>query len=147
VRTTVALHRWLDRAHATGIALIQNFVCLLRRDILAVEAAVTTRWSTGPVEGQVNRLKMLKRQMYGRARVERLRARLMPLPGDDELFSQGNPNHARVGCPSREVLIELAYRMRPIDDPGYDHCSQCSPCWVELRAIQRAQGSETSSVQ
>ena len=61
VRTTVALHHWLDLAHATGIALIQNFVCLLRRDILAVEAAVTTRWSNGPVEGQVNRLKMLKR--------------------------------------------------------------------------------------
>jgi hypothetical protein len=80
----------------------------------------------------------------------RARERLLALSDDDlidELFSQGNPNHARVGCPSREVLIELAYRMRPIDDPGYDHCSQCSPCWVALRAIQRAQGSETSSVQ
>ena len=82
VPTTVALHQWLDRAHATGIALIQNFVCQLRRYILAVEAAVTTRWSNGPVEGQVNRLKMLKRQMYGRAGVELLRARLMPLPAD-----------------------------------------------------------------
>jgi transposase len=68
VRAADALHQWLDRAHATGIGLIQNFVCLLRRDILAVEAAVTTRWSNGPVEGQVNRLRMLKRQMYGRAR-------------------------------------------------------------------------------
>jgi hypothetical protein len=81
-RPTAALHQWLDRAHATGIPLIQNFVCLLRRDILAVEAAVTTRWSNGPVEGQVNRLKMLKRQMYGRAGVELLRARLLPLPAD-----------------------------------------------------------------
>ena len=62
--------------------MIQNFVCLLRRDILAVEAAVTTRWSNGPVEGQVNRFKMLKRQMYGRAGVELLRARLIPLPAD-----------------------------------------------------------------
>jgi transposase len=57
VRTTAALHQWLDRAHATGITLIQNFVCLLPRDILAVEAAVTTRWSNGPVEGQVTPLK------------------------------------------------------------------------------------------
>jgi transposase len=81
-RTTVALHEWLDRAHATGIASIQNFVGQLRRDILAIEAAVTTRWSNGPVEGQVNRLKMLKRQMYGRAGVELLRARLIPLPVD-----------------------------------------------------------------
>ena len=51
-----------------------------QRDILAVEAAVTDRWSNGPVEGQVNRLKTLKRQMYGRAGVELLRARLIPLP-------------------------------------------------------------------
>ena len=80
VRTTVALHRWMDRAQATGIALIQNFVCLLRRDVLAVEAAVLHRWSNGPVEGHVNRLKTIKRQMYGRAGVALLRARLIPLP-------------------------------------------------------------------
>ena len=44
-----------------------------------VEATVTERWSKGPVEGQVNRLKTIKRQMYGRAGVELLRARLIPL--------------------------------------------------------------------
>lgn len=80
IRTVTALHRWMDRARATGIALIQNFESQLQRDILAVEAAVTERWRNGPVEGQVNRLKMLKRQMYGRAGVELLRARLIPLP-------------------------------------------------------------------
>jgi hypothetical protein len=45
-----------------------------------VDAAVTQRWSNGPVEGHVNWLKMLKRQMYGRAGVELLRARLLPEP-------------------------------------------------------------------
>ncbi len=80
VRTTVALHRWMDRAQATGIRSLQNFVERLRRDVSAVEAAVITRWSNGPVEGHVNRLKTLKRQMYGRAGVELLRARLIPLP-------------------------------------------------------------------
>jgi hypothetical protein len=40
---------------------------------------VTEKWSNGPVEGQVNRLKTIKRQMYGRAGVELLRARLIPL--------------------------------------------------------------------
>jgi transposase len=55
------------------------FSILLERDILAVEAAVTEKWSNGIVEGLVNRLKTLKRQMYGRASVELLRARLMPL--------------------------------------------------------------------
>jgi transposase len=57
----------MDRARASGIALIQNFESQLQRDILAVEAAVTERWSNGPVEGHVNRLKTIKRQMYGRA--------------------------------------------------------------------------------
>ena len=79
IRTVTALHRWMDRARASGIALIQNFESQLQRDILAVEAAVTERWSNGPVEGQVNRLKTIKRQMYGRAGVELLRARLIPL--------------------------------------------------------------------
>jgi transposase len=41
---------------------------------------VTEPWSNGPVEGQINRLKTLKRQMYGRAGVELLRARLLPEP-------------------------------------------------------------------
>jgi transposase len=79
IRTVAALHRWMDRARASGIAPIQHFESRLQRDILAVEAAVTDRWSNGPVEGQVNRLKTIKRQMYGRAGVELLRARLMPL--------------------------------------------------------------------
>ena len=59
--------------------MIQHFESRLQRDILAVEAAVTDRWSNGPVEGQVNRLKTIKRQMYGRAGVELLRARPIPL--------------------------------------------------------------------
>jgi transposase len=43
-----------------------------------VVAGLTLEWSTGPVEGQINRLKMLKRQMYGRAGVSLLRARVLP---------------------------------------------------------------------
>ena len=66
--------------------LIQNFEAQLQRDILAVEAAVTERWSNGPVEGQVNRLKTVKRQMYGRAGVELLRARLIPLSVDSTVL-------------------------------------------------------------
>ena len=79
-RNVTALHSWMERARATGIVSIQNFEYQLRWDILAVEAAITERWSNGPVEGQVNRLKTLKRQMYGRAGAELLRARLIPPP-------------------------------------------------------------------
>jgi transposase len=45
----------------------------------AVQNALTTRWSNGHVEGQIRRLKTLKRAMYGRASVELLRARMLPL--------------------------------------------------------------------
>ncbi|MEP7307671.1 MAG: transposase, partial [Acidobacteriota bacterium] len=69
------LHQWMVRAHATQIAALQRFVRKLRQDLRAVEGAVRERWSNGPVEGHINRLKMLRRQMYGRAGVELLRAR------------------------------------------------------------------------
>ena len=48
-----------------------------RREAAAVQAAVTQRWSNGPVEGHVNRLKTIKRQMYGRAGFMLLRARVL----------------------------------------------------------------------
>jgi len=70
------LHAWMERALKTGIHALQRFVRTLKQDMGAVEAAVTERWSNGPVEGHVNRLKTIKRQMYGRAGVELLRARL-----------------------------------------------------------------------
>jgi transposase len=50
----------------------------LQKDISAVAAAVDTSWSSGQVEGQINRLKTIKRQMYGRAGFELLRARVLP---------------------------------------------------------------------
>jgi transposase len=74
------LHRWLEEARKTGIHSFVRFVRTLKQDLSAVEAAVSEPWSNGPVEGQLNRLKMLKRQMYGRAGIELLRARLLPEP-------------------------------------------------------------------
>ena len=53
--------------------------CLLQRDISAVWNAITEPWSNGQTEGQINRLKALKRTMYGRAGPELLRARMLPL--------------------------------------------------------------------
>jgi transposase len=57
---------------------MQRFVRTLRRDIDAARNAVTESWSNGQTEGQINRLKTLKRAMYGRASPELLRARMMP---------------------------------------------------------------------
>jgi transposase len=74
------LYRWMEEARQTGIHPMERFVRTVKQDLGAVKAAVTERWSNGPVEGQINRLKALKRQMYGRAGVELLRARVLPLP-------------------------------------------------------------------
>ena len=74
------LHRWMEQARKTGIHSLVRFVRTLKQDLSAVELAVSEPWSNGPVEGQLNRLKMLKRQMYGRAGIELLRARLLPEP-------------------------------------------------------------------
>jgi transposase len=74
----VGLHSWMERAQNSGIHAMTRFVRTLKQDLNAIEAAVTEPWSNGPVEGHINRLKTLKRQMYGRAGVELLRARLLP---------------------------------------------------------------------
>jgi Transposase len=70
---------WLHDARNCGLHAMRSFVRKLRQDIDAVRNAILEPWSNGQVEGQINRLKMLKRAMYGRASVELLRARMMPL--------------------------------------------------------------------
>src|SRR5512135_1209268 len=76
-RSTGTLKEWLSRAEVSPCPEIRNFAEGIRLDELAVNAAVTTRWSNGPVEGHVNRLKTIKRQMYGRAGFALLRARVV----------------------------------------------------------------------
>jgi transposase len=74
------LDNWLSDAAGSGIHAIRQFAATLRQDLAAVRNAITEPWSNGQAEGQINRLKMLKRAMYGRAGVELLRARMLPLP-------------------------------------------------------------------
>jgi transposase len=78
-RDVAALQPWRERVAASGVGELQRFSAGLQRDWEAVVAGLTREWSTGPVEGQINRLKMLKRQMYGRAGVSLLRARVLPI--------------------------------------------------------------------
>jgi hypothetical protein len=72
------LDGWLKDARETGLYGIKRFVSILQRDIDAVRNAVSETWSNGQTEGQINRLKTLKRSMYGRAGIELLRARMLP---------------------------------------------------------------------
>ena len=70
---------WLEQVAQSEVAELQAFARSLVQDRKAVEAGLSLVWSNGQVEGQVNRLKTLKRQMYGRASFELLRARVLPL--------------------------------------------------------------------
>jgi transposase len=78
IRKEVAhpLADWLTKAEASGVSELKTFAQGLREDEAAVTAALTEAWSNGPVEGQVNRLKFIKRSMYGRAGWQLLRARV-----------------------------------------------------------------------
>jgi transposase len=72
-----ALEAWMTEAAASEIEALVRFAQGLQEDLAAVQAGLTLPWSNGPVEGQINRLKLLKRQGYGRADVALLRQRVM----------------------------------------------------------------------
>jgi transposase len=76
-RDAPALVAWLSAAETSGLREFREFAGGLRRDCGAVEAAVTCAWSSGQVEGQVTRLKLVKRGMYGRAGFPLLRQRFL----------------------------------------------------------------------
>jgi transposase len=78
VRKTVIkpLAEWMAAAVASGVPELVGFAHGLHSDAAAVQAALTSRWSNGAVEGQVNRLKAIKRAMYGRAGIKLLCARV-----------------------------------------------------------------------
>jgi transposase len=67
---------WIERAEKTTAPELRRFAAGLKRDYAAVRAALEEPWSNGPVEGQVHRLKLIKRQMYGRGKLDLLRVRL-----------------------------------------------------------------------
>jgi len=81
-RQPAQLDPWLQRATTSTLEAFQRFANGLRDDYEAVKAGVTLPWSTGPVEGHINRLKMLKRQMFGRARLDLLSRRFVGAPRD-----------------------------------------------------------------
>jgi transposase len=68
---------WADQAEASDVQEMRSFAAGLRKDWAAVTAGLTLPWSSGTVEGHVNRIKMIKRQMYGRARPDLLRKRVL----------------------------------------------------------------------
>jgi transposase len=80
-RQPESLDPWLQRASTSTVEALRRFAAGLYEDYAAVKAGITLPWSTGPVEGHINRLKMLKRQMFGRARLDLLGRRFVRAPG------------------------------------------------------------------
>lgn len=68
---------WLESSCESAVEELKNFAIGLKRDGAAVYEAIRQSWSNGPTEGHVNRLKFLKRQMYGRASFDLLRLRVL----------------------------------------------------------------------
>jgi transposase len=78
---TVNLYdEWLTDCTNSSLRTLQTFADTLKQDSAAVRAALTEQWSSGQVEGQVTRVKMVKRQMYGRASFHLLRQRVLGPP-------------------------------------------------------------------
>lgn len=71
------LGSWLERVRASTYSSLKSLATGMEQDILAVRAALELPYSNGQTEGQVTRLKLLKRQMYGRANLDLLRQRVL----------------------------------------------------------------------
>ncbi len=67
------LDPWLERACTSLVASFNG----ITKDKAAINAAITTAWSNGQTEGQITKLKLVKRQMFGRAKLDLLQARLI----------------------------------------------------------------------
>ena len=76
-RAAERLEPWCERVLASPCRVLKRFAQGLRQDEAAVKAALTWPYSNGPTEGHVNRLKLFKRQMYGRAKLDLLRQRVL----------------------------------------------------------------------
>ena len=79
-RLVSALDPWLDDCCNSGVTRFQRFARSLQQDHAAVRAALETPCSRGQTDAQVNRLKLIKRQMYGRAILDLLRLRVLHAP-------------------------------------------------------------------
>ena len=71
------LPQWISDARDAGLPGLSSFANGLEHDLDAVTQGLTSRWNSGPVEGRVNQIKMIKRQMFGRAGLPLLRKRVL----------------------------------------------------------------------
>jgi len=94
------LEPWLARAAKSAVGAFQRFAKGLRDDDDAIKAGVTLPWSNGPVEGQITRVKLLTRQMCGRASLARLERRFVLAPDREPGQRQRPLERSEVQAPS-----------------------------------------------
>ena len=99
-----AFEEWLGNARACGVRVVESFAASLSQDGAAVRAGLRLPWSSGQAEGQVNRLKLLKRAMYGQAKLDLRR------PASSSQRDPPNPtkNHP-VGADQRPVWFDRVH--------------------------------------
>ena len=85
------LEVWVQQAATSSLVVFRRLAKSFQRDYAAVKAGVTLPWSSGPVEGHINRLKMLKRHMFGRARLDLLSRRFVLAPQKRQAQAPGQP--------------------------------------------------------
>jgi transposase len=103
-RCSERLDDWLTQAAQSALRPFQRLAKSFRRDLAAIQAGLTLPWSTGPVEGHINRLKMIKRQMFGRAKLDLLAHRFLAvLP----------PHQKKIYCKEAALLTQQPVIKQP----------------------------------
>ena len=85
-------------ASTSGIVACERFAASLKQDYVAVRFAFELPWSNGHTEGQVHRLKLLKRQMYSRARLDLLRLRMLYVRAEREMHKSRTLGSVHCRC-------------------------------------------------
>ncbi|USI92952.1 transposase [Rhodococcus pyridinivorans] len=106
------VQKWITYRRDGSPALRSLAVGLLR-DLDAVTAGVTLEYSPGPVEGHVNRIKMLERQMYGRAHFDLLRKRVIHMYEQVHHTNHEKCDRSRLACPLSTGFFQEDYRHAP----------------------------------
>jgi transposase len=92
-RTGEQLDAWLAFAEASHLEVFESFITAVQQDKDAVLAGLTLPWSNGPLEGNVNRLKLIKRSMYGRAEIDLLKHRVLSQSKKNQDRKNKRKNH------------------------------------------------------
>lgn len=102
-RQPAQLDPWLQRAATSTLTALRRLATGLYTDYQAVKAGLTVPWSNGPVEGHINRLKMLKRQMFGRAHLDLLRQRFLRTSRAQEAPAVGPRELSQAQAPGQDA--------------------------------------------